>query len=83
MIRDGKRRGKLVEQQCGAREGKGLKYRPDRLEIQFLGCPQGGGDFGGVMGIVVGDGNAVDFAKYFKPAEVNIKQVLVDKYWKS
>ena len=23
------------------------------------------------------------FGKYFKPAEVNIKQALVDKYWKN
>ena len=68
MVGLGEHGGKIVEQTLGARVGERLEHGPDVLVIHLFRGAQRGVQFRRVVGVVVGNRHAVDFAEKFEPA---------------
>ena len=74
--------GKLVQKRSGPGIGKGLMDRPDPLEGQSLGSLQSRLNLCGMVSVIVGDGDTVDFAQDVQKLGVDAFMLVVPYYTK-
>ena len=60
--------GEIIQQLAGAAVGEGLMHCPHLVVAQRVGGLQGGGDLGGMVGVVVRHGHAVELTQDLEPA---------------